>query len=303
MTLPTAVQLVIDGEVVSEVSIDGPFLLPEGEVRLTGRGAGFARLELVPGSGPGRVDEAGRPLPDVPVGKVPIVSRHPTTGTVEVAPLRIPAPAPFNDAAIDLMWQSLVGLPHAVRDSVRRSGYWEAEGEATPSESDLYIPALPAVLGEAVHLLHNWPQREAQTTFVRPVDIPGGREDARATTRRIDQMRSIRLEGRVAPQMSIRRVADTTPWQLGAVSLVSFEAGRRLQALGADHELATALVPSVLSIAQRAQPTARVTDPPASSWPWPLRSFYRRVVALLAAVSAGRHREGHSTPVRPVDAV
>ena len=287
MTAPVRVRLYDPAgtTVTAEATVRRPYLMPLGIVEVLSESEDTVSLRLRPERGIARVDEDGEPLPDVPVGAIPILTRNTTTGEFTVVELVLPPPPAFPPGGVDEMWQAVCALPSPVPASIRHQGLWAAEAAGKWSEEDVFVASLPWLLAEARHLVHRWPQREALETYWRSVELPGGREDVMRTLRAPHVPVAV-LAGRAVPTRSLRWRASTEPWTVEAVEVLAREVGRRVREIrtaeaGLDEMLAP--LAGVEALARRRD---RRTDPPPSSWPWPLRRFHDAALDVLLDVSA-----------------
>lgn len=268
------------------------FVVPRGEVSVERRSPSHVRLVISADRGVGRTDEHGNELPDVPVGSIPIATLNPNNGRVETVSIRLPTPSPFALDDVDRMWQSVSTLPAAVNHWVRRRALWDnAAARARMSQHDLFVDSLASLLATARHILGRWPRTDEVDYFWRRIELPGGREDGRATIRQLRAVSGHRAAAHAIPERSLRRRTEGRPWQLTCIALLATEVARRVRA-----EAPNATPGGLLAldrVAEIARPRLRKPDPSPSSWPSQLRLFHDLALEVLSSVSAtapGHHR-------------
>jgi hypothetical protein len=259
------------------------YVIPTQEVEVLEARPGSVKLGLIGDRGPGRTGPSGVELPDVPVGSLPIVTLNPNTGNIEIVPLSLPVPEPFDQVGIDEMWRSVVDLPEAVRSGVRRRALWEGvTADREYSDFELSVPSLPKVFELSKSLLHRWPQRESSENYWRPIEIAGGREDAHGTIRRLDRAGAVAIGNRVMPRRSLRRRASTEDWQLPSLAAVVTELVRRIKAEPGLADASGAGTLLLEEVAALSSSRATGSEPLPSSWPWGLRTLYDLALEALA---------------------
>lgn len=273
-----------NGTLIGVVDVVPPFHVPQREMKLVAHEGSRYFYKLRRRSGAFDTDQDGERLGDAPVGSVPILCND-GLGGFAIKYLVIPPPKPFSDGEIQAMWDAIGTLPAPVPNSVRRDGLSTIGSVGAGLEPS--VPALPKVLAIAAALAHRWPQKETIEPHWRPVDLAGGREDARTTLGRLSQADIFELgDGRRLPSRTARLLRSAEPWRLASLASVlkrvrdflrtqKWEGGAR----PGDRLLSNAIA--------YAEPNdRRAVDPPLSSWPNALRDLHEAAIDFLGGATA-----------------
>lgn len=268
---------------IGEVDVRPPFHIPRREVKLLSGNNCLYRFMLRPRRGAFHSDEFSERLGDVPVGSLPILCNNGQGGLV-VKYITIPPPAPFREIDIDTMWNALTVFPASVPRSVRRD---TTSPVGSTSGIEPSLAALPRLIQLAAALVHRWPNRETAVSLWRPVDVPGGREDARTTLGRIPNADIITTSSEARlPSRTARLLQSSTPWRLASLAAVL----RRVRANIRSRDWTGTIPPGdrILSevIAKSEPLLERAIDPPLSSWPSGLRELYDAALDFISGSSA-----------------
>lgn len=287
-----------DTDPLAEVEAPWPWVVPppgcsyeidrdDEVVRLWPRNAGGKASEP---------DRGRRRLPDRLVGTIPIVSWDPDRRRTVVTPIRVPPPEPFDDDALSRMWESILDHGAGIPTSVVLQGREAGTGRPVSVGSGLRSRLLGDLHDVGRSLLARWPVREAVETSWRPIEVVGGRENGRLTHQGLGRHTgAIEAGGRIVPQRTCRVLSTREEWKLSRVALISDAVHSALRTVVDEDvwdDLSTRrFLATFGTIARRARPTGRATDPPVSSWPTPFRRYLVLAVALLSelqAIATGR---------------
>lgn len=236
-------------------------------------------------------DQSYDDMPDVFVGRLPLVYWNSTTRRPDVAELDISAPPPFAAGDERRMWadltESALPIPRSVLAQGRVVG-----GRIERLRSDqLELENVRTALVSALSMLRKWPTSETTTRIWRPIEARGSREDARFT-----EQFGQRVAGRTSPagvatlDRTARRRAQMHPWRSLQLSNLAEALAQALDGhavaarLGEDAALYGSRM--LRQVAAAARPIARAVDPPMSSWPPVARAAFRAMTRAFVDIES-----------------
>jgi hypothetical protein len=222
---------------------------------------------------------------DILVGELPIPFE--TGGRINLRWLALPPPPPLELRDVSTMWSRIQELGYPMPKGNAAQGLHSASAVAATDSPSPGLELLPHAHAAAVGLLGAWPSVETSTYVWRPVDVPGGRENERATEKLAGRWPAVRRSNDVlVPGRTARVVPSTTAWASSSLSGTAVKVHRILEELG--HTTGWD-VPSRRTfdlLARRAWPPSPTTDPPLSSWPQVAADALRSMRALLATLES-----------------
>lgn len=266
------IELRVAGNLVAERALGGPLLLPPPGTVPSAKRPGVQVLE------PLRSGEA----PDLLVGSLPLVWWDPLSRSIGVEFLDVPAPRPFDEVDVQLMWEALLASPLPLTPSVMLQG--RGRGGATAAGQALADEHLPRALASCRRLLNHWPTDERREIVWRPADMRGGREDLRVTERIAGRRGGVVTAHGVIPDRIARRQRASTPWTSGRLAVACLALARYLRE-SAFEGAEDLLLSPIEMVAEQAQPSRRSPDPPFSAWPSQARVTFQAVVQACVALA------------------
>lgn len=245
----------------------------------------------------GRVDEVRlRPSSSVStfVGRlnIPYVDNR----TIKLASLDVPAPAPWRMADL---WTMLLAANRIDQSELAGSGALHHAPNATRSRSrdEIAWTALSRSAAAAQSTLTHWPSRTSTRHVRHPLELSRGTELIDATERQLGGQIDLlgTKGGRLAPAVTIRRVAQVDDWTSRALASVSAQVCAMVRSVDNQKvfgNVPASLVTPIAAVAQRARPTQPLSDPPFSSWPPIFVEAYSAAVAVLSTARSGGTRSG-----------
>jgi hypothetical protein len=202
--------------------------------------------------------------PDVLVGALPLITID-ASGDPGIEYLHLDPPAPFSPTTVEAMWSELTtsGLP--IPTGVEDQGVVSTGALEGLRMVGIQPEVLPVAHSAARSLLIKWPTVESSRSILRPIEIPRGREDERATEHAAARFPSLSVGAdSPRPSVSVRTIADDRPWASDSLRHAAAQVVRRLQQI--DPPVPQQLVEPFARVA-RAGTGRAVADPPVSSWP------------------------------------
>lgn len=283
------------GPPIDEVAIAWPWILPPTGVDFEGPSAeGIVRVwPIARQSALGRGTEHGRE-PDVLCGRITLVFRASNEDRLETRSLYLPPPSPFAPDAVDTMWDSVCSFGVGLPGSVALQGHIRAGTALELSEWNVGLELLHVAYASMRDLMLRWPVSVQGSLVTRPIEMPGGREDARATDRLASRIATTQPGGRrPLPPRTVRRQGRDELWRVHAVATAAEELRLRLQEAGAQrgwHLVDVRFNHMLRTVAGKSATSSATPDPPMSCWPLLLQRTFlaiRGCLAELRAVRAG----------------
>lgn len=268
----TDVRFLRGGLVVAAVRVPGHLLevgLP-GTVRLERQPNSV--VELVESPDP-KLECCGRLL-------LPWLSRTGPGTTV----LDVPAPHPFDDSDVRVMWEARNRLAIHRRPPTSADADWSSVKSSFGEHLDWQ--ALLAAVAAAGSILNGWPTRAVPAVAWLPVDRAGGRLLV-GTTERSQRSHAVPAGVAGTPARTARRTTTRQDRTLHAVAAVASLLADRLAALPVPEDGWDArerLAGLFRRVAHRSKPPRPVADPPPSGWAASLTSTYSACLRVLSTV-------------------
>lgn len=241
-------------------------------------------------------------MPDVFVGRLPVVYWNQSEQRPQVADLHVPAPPPFAEHDEERMWrdvrESLLPIPQPLLAQGRATG-----GRVERINVDeLELENLREALAAALSLLRKWPTTETTERIWRPIEARGGREDAFFTERFGQRLTGTRRgSGLALVDRTARRRAQMQHWGSAKLSSVSSALAATLHehaAVSGLDEGTTQYGSRLLrELALTARPAVRAVDPPTSSWPPNARATYQAILRAFVDLQSNREDAARGAPL------
>lgn len=234
--------------------------------------------------------------PDHFVGSVLVLYWDWTRHAVEIAWLNAPPPHPFGPQDLSCMWSDVTDRGLRPILSQPGQGLGELEVDFAALASELNLVGLREAVTTALLLLDRWPVEESSSTFIRPLELSGGREQEVMTERLIGlRIMGLLVSDRVLPERSVRRRADYSLATNSQVAEIAHKLGAQLRQLS-ESSLVQDMAHLLDEVSRRARPPRPSPDRPFSSWDPLLKQFYLAALLSLSA-PVGGDRSGGRIPM------
>jgi hypothetical protein len=147
-------------------------------------------------------------------------------------------------------------------------------------------------VSSASALLSRWPQRTRTIQRWLPSEMSGGLEDVVATERFLGSPVAPLAGDPPRPGSTLRHFGGSESWRITAVVIVADALLRSLSAVETDllsgegREFCRHLMALLSQVRSASQSDRPLLDPPASTWPMPIRRFVAAGIAALTGLSA-----------------
>lgn len=225
--------------------------------------------------------------PDILVGELPIPFM--SNGRIAISWLALPPPPPLKLGDVSVMWSRIASLGYPLPAGNPAQGLHAAAAAGHGQWPSPGLEVLPHAHATAVRILGSWPSVECTTSIWRPIDVPGGREDERATEKVAGRWPATRrADGTFVPSRTGRVMPTRVPWRSSSLSRVAATVVQALEDLALETGWDISSRRTFDLLARRARPPVDATDPPVSTWPQPAADALRAMHVLLADLQAAQ---------------
>ena len=226
-------------------------------------------------------------MPDVLVGRLPVVTRDGRRLRAEY--IELPPPQPFNETDVTLMWETVKASSVPLLSGISAQGRLDLADPSALRAEELEPEFLPAAHSAARALVAKWPQLESVQHVWRPLDVTAGREDERNTEKRAGIFPAItRQDGTRRPTSTSRIVPTGHLWRSNLLAAMAHEVLGRIDRVEADRVPSLAapkLIKPFEAVARQARDHSGALERPLSTWPARATAAATAFGALLSGVA------------------